>query len=232
MRTLFLSLGLLLPQLGWAKNFYAYPSPNYPKFEEGSYVLAASRNVRHPALLKLQNDSKLVVKRVVGTASRANPAQIHSFCLGKHHHTTARNFHVPGGFGLNSDEAFVELLGSGQVVFMRYNCANQTGLAMGGGATSLNAHLLRRSADTAYVAVQPAFYFSAGGSRFRDAMRPLLAGHPNLVRLLDEKYSTPENLPAVIRALNAGQPYQLPLSHYELLKQQALAKQATKAAGC
>ncbi|MDJ0366578.1 hypothetical protein QMK33_15570 [Hymenobacter sp. H14-R3] len=209
----------------------------FKKFAEGSYVLADNRAVRYPGQIKLQSGSKLVIKTPDGTTVKLKPAQLYSFIIGQRQYTTARDFRVQGGFGTDVDEAFVEQLDSGQVMLMRYDYTVGSPMMMGaggamtgGGVSAMSAYLLRRPTDSTYVSVQPAFYSFAGGNRFRDAVRPFLAGHPDLLKLLDEKRITMDNLPAVIRALNAGKPYQLPLSHYEFMKQQALAKQAKKAA--
>lgn len=231
MRFLFLTVGLLLAQGSQAQTM------GFKKFEEGSYVLADNRAVRHPGQLKLLSGSKVVIKTPDGTTLKLKPEQLYSFRIGQREYTTASDFRVQGGFGMNVEEAFVERLDSGQVLLMRYDYTVGTPMMMGPGGTmtgsgvsSMKAYLLRRPTDEAYVSVQPAFYTFAGGNRFRDAVRPFLAGHADLLKLLDEKRITMDNLPAVIRALNAGKPYQLPLTHYEFMKQQALAKQAKKAA--
>jgi hypothetical protein len=208
----------------------------FKKFEEGSYVLTDSRTVRHAGQIKLQSGSKLVIKNPDGTTVKLKPQELYSFRIGQREYSTARNFHVQGGFGINVDEAFVEQLDSGQVVLMSYEYTvgnpmmGAGGTMAGGGTSTMSAFLLHRPTEDLYVPVQPGFYTSAGGNRFRDAVRPFLVSRPDLVKLLDEKHITMDNLPAVIRALNAGKPYRLPLSHYEIMKQQALAKQAKKAA--
>jgi hypothetical protein len=231
MRLLLLTAGLLLAQSTQAQSI------GFKKFEEGSYVLADSRDVRHPGQIKLQSGSKVVIKNPDGTTLKLKPEAIHSFRIGKREYTTASDFRVQGGFGMNVEEAFVERLDSGQVILMQYDYTvgrpmmmGAGGTMTGGGVSAMEAYLLRRPTDNTYVSVQPAFYSTAGGNRFRDAVRPFLAGHADLLKLLDEKRITMANLPAVIRALNAGKTYQLPLTHYEFMKQQALAKQAKKAA--
>jgi hypothetical protein len=231
MRFLLPTVGLLLAQGSQAQIM------TFKKFEEGSYVLADSRDVRHPGQLKLQSGSKVVIKTPDDTTLKLKPNALYSFRIGKREYTTASDFRVQGGFGMNVEEAFVERLDSGQVMLMQYEYTvgspmmmSATGPMTGGGVSAMQAYLLRRPTDNTYVSVQPALYTSAGGNRFRDAVRPFLAGHADLLKLLDEKHITMANLPAVIRALNAGKTYQLPLTHYEFMKQQALAKQAKKVA--
>jgi hypothetical protein len=239
MRFLLLTVGLLLAQGSQAQIM------TFKKFEEGSYVLADSRDVRHPGRIKLQSGSKVVIKTPDGTTLKLKPNALYSFRIGKREYTTASDFRVQGGFGMNVEEAFVERLDSGQVILMQYDYTvgipmlgagsspmvmGPRGTIVGNSVSAMQAYLLRRPTDNTYVSVQPALYTSAGGNRFRDAVRPFLAGHADLLKLLDEKHITMDNLPAVIRALNAGKTYQLPLTHYEFMKQQALAKQAKKAA--
>ena len=223
MRFSVLAFALLLPLFGRAQFL------DFKKFEEGSYVLNTSRDVRHPSLLKLHNGGKLLLKTPDGKKTKLKPEQVYSFRIGQRNFTTARNFHVQGGFGMAIEEAFVEQLDSGRVVLMQYEYTIGSG-TMGGGTTSMSAYLLRRSTDDTFVAVQPGAYTTAGGNHFRDAVRPFLADYPDLVRLLDGKRITMDNLPAVIHALNTGKTYSLPPTQQEVMRQQALDKQTRKAA--
>ena len=222
MRFLVLAFALLLPLVSQSQFL------DFNKFEEGSYVLATNRNVRHPGLLKLHNGGKLLLKAPDGKKTKFKPEQVSSFQIGQRHYTTARNFHVQAGFGMAMEEAFVEQLDSGRVVLMQYEYTIGSGTM--GGTTSMSAYLLRRSTDDTFVAVQPGAYTTAGGNHFRDAVRPFLADYPDLVKLLDGKRITMDNLPAVIHAINSNTPYSLPPTQQEALKQQAFDKQARKAA--
>ncbi|RZK16587.1 MAG: hypothetical protein EOO56_19635 [Hymenobacter sp.] len=204
-----LAAGLLLPQVGRAQLLFNNP------FQEGSYVLADSRTVRHAAELKLQQDgATLVVKTPRGKNLKLSPEEVASFYIGSQRYVPAGYFHVMGGLGGTDVEAvFAEQLDSGQVQLLRYDYSMNNGGSMGagglmtgGGTWHLSAYLLRRATEAGYTAVQSGAYSNAG-KRFREALRPFLATRPDLLKLLDDNKVDIKNLPAVIHALNTNLPY-------------------------
>lgn len=211
MRIVLLASILLLPQISRAQLFGGN------SFAAGSYVLADARNVRQPAQLKLQSGSKLVVKTADGQTLKFKPTQVQSFRIGSQKYIVARNFHVIGGLGgADVDDAFVEQLDSGQVVLARYDYSVGSGMSMsgggmmtGGGSSELSALLLRGRYSSSFTAAQGGVY-SSGGKRFREAVRPFLAARPDLVKLLDEKRITSDNLREAIHALNNNLPFAPP----------------------
>ena len=200
---------LFWPQLSQAQLLFNNP------FQEGSYVLADSRTVRHAGELTLQqNGATLVVKSLHGKNLKLGPEQVASFRIGNQHYVPAGNFHVMGGLGgADIEDIFAEQLDSGQVQLLRYDYAIQNagsmgagGMMMGGGSWNLSAFLLRAAGQSAYTAVQSGAYSNAG-KRFREAVQPFFAARPDLVKLLDEKRIDATNLPAAIYALNRNQPF-------------------------
>jgi hypothetical protein len=206
MRCLFLLLGLLLPQLLRAQ---------FNAFESGSYVLTGSPTVRQPARLKLQSGSKLLAKTADGKTIKFKPEQIYSFQISSRKYVTASNFHVKGGLGgADIDKGFAEQLDSGQVVLLNYTYSIGAGAPMMGagggmsygGSSEFNAYLLSRPGDSQVTAVQGSFY-TGGGKQFREAVRPYLSSRPDLLKLLDDKRISSDDLPAVIHALNNNLPF-------------------------
>ena len=214
MRLFLLIIIVLLPQLGRAQLFGGY------KFEAGSYVLNDSRNVRQQAQLRLQSSTKLLVKTADGKTIKLKPEQVYSFRINARKYVTAGNFHVKGGLGgADITKGFAEQLDSGQVVLLNYTYSVGAGAPMmgaggsmsyGGGASELNAYLLTRPGDSQITAVQGGFY-SGGGKQFREAVRPYLATRPDLVKLLDEKRISSDEIPAVIHALNTNIAFGIPV---------------------
>lgn len=214
MRVFLLIIIGLLPELGWAQLFGGN------RFENGSYVLNDSRNVRQQGQLKLQSGSKLLVKTTDGKTIKFNPEQVHSFRISNRKYLTASNFHVKGGLGgADIDNAFVEQLDSGQVVLLNYSYSVGAGAPMMGagggmsysGSSEFSAYLLSMPGDSQATAVQGSLY-SGGGKQFREAVRPYLSSRPDLVKLLDEKRITSDDLPAVVHALNNNVPFSAPAS--------------------
>lgn len=72
MRLLLLTAGLLLAQGSQAQII------SFQKFEEGSCVLADSREVRHPGQIKLQSGSKVVIKNPDGTTLKLKPNALYT----------------------------------------------------------------------------------------------------------------------------------------------------------
>ena len=202
-----LAAGLLLPQISFAQLLGG------GAFQEGSYVLNESRQIRYQGQLRLQDGATLVVKNPDGKNLKLSPMEVASFRLGGQRYVPAGGFHVIAGLGgMDVEVVFAEQLDSGQVQLLRYNYAVNMPMTTGaagapvGGSWGLSTYLLRTAATADYTAVQSGVY-SNGGKRFRDALKPFLATRPDLLHLLERKRIDAKNLPAVVRALNTNQPY-------------------------
>lgn len=192
MRFLLLTLAFLLSHNSWAQLFG-------PSFEPGSYVLADSHTVRHEGLLRLPGGPRLTVKSTDGKTIKLKPEQVLSFRIGNLTYKTVRNFHVKSGLGGTDVEyGFVEQLDSGQVLLMRYDYIVGTG--MNGGTSSVSAYLVSRPSDSFPVSMQ------GTKQRFIELIKPFLADRPDLMKLLEDKSFTYNDLPLIVRSINSGKP--------------------------
>jgi hypothetical protein len=204
MRLFFLLTGLLLPQVLLAQ---------FNSFEPGSYVLTNRPNIRHECKLKLRSNEQLVVKDANGKNQKLTAYEVLSFRLGERKYTTAGGFQVSAGIGSDIvSRAFVEQLDSGQVVLLSYEYSTAGAPVMGAGGTMMygmggstrTLYLLRRGYSLSPI---PANSLSGGGKKFREALLPYMNARPDLAKLIDEKLVTADDLPAIIHALNTGQPF-------------------------
>ena len=203
MRLALVLFACLLSHVAWAQLFGG------SSFKSGSYILTDKPGVRQPGQLKLQSGSKLAIKTTGNKTVKLTPAEVNAFWIGQQKYVVASNFHVKSGLGgTDIDKAFVQQLDSGQIMLMRYEYTVGAPIMMGaggsmayGGGSSNSAYLLRSRYDASATAVQAGTY-SSGGKQFRETVRPFLASRPDLVKYLDEKRLTIENLPEAIHALN------------------------------
>ncbi len=204
---LILFVGLLFPQLVLAQIF--------SQFESGSYVLKSNQNQRHNCELKLRGNSVLMVKdSTVGKNLKLTPNEVSSFRIGQHKFIVAQNFDVPASIASGfEDQAFVELLDSGQVILMRYEFTSGSAVMMGaggtmspGGSTSSELYLLRWATGHEISPI-PANQVTHGGPKFREALLPFFSTRPDLAKLLKEKRIILDDLPGVIHALNTNQEF-------------------------
>lgn len=206
MRQLFLIAGLLLPHVLKAQ---------FNSFENGSYVLSNSPNVRHECKLKLLGAYGLAAKDASGQKTTFVPAEISSFRIGQ------KKFAAVGGFAANLgpsedkvvSRGFAEQLDSGQVVLLRFiyvisgpTRMNSAGIMSGGNSLPHVLYLLRRSSEQQIVSL-PTNWLTGAGEKFRDTLLPYLSSRPDLVKLLSEKRITTSNLAAVVHAINSNQPF-------------------------
>ncbi|AII53155.1 hypothetical protein [Hymenobacter sp. APR13] len=199
-----LVLALLLPQILLAQ---------FNPFKPGSYILAGAGAVRQSAKLKLRSSELLIAKHADNSTRQLTPTAVASFRIEQKRFVTATNFEVPIGFGKTVDEAFVELLDSGQMVLMRYEYTvgapmmmGAGGTMSGGGSSTYDVYLLRWANETAITPVT-ANRLTGGGRKFRDALLPHLRMRDDLAKLVEDGSVTVDGLPALIRALNTGQAY-------------------------
>ncbi|WBA43722.1 hypothetical protein [Hymenobacter canadensis] len=205
MRLFLLIISLLIPQALMAQ---------FNSFEAGSYRLAADKTVHHEARIKLRGSSTLIVKDAKGGTSKYTPANVLSFQLGARKFISVRDFDVEMGLASQTiDEAFVQLLDSGALVLMRYEftvggpmMVGAGGSMSGGGSSTYEVYLLRWNNELS-IAHIPANRLTGGGPKFRDALVPYLRQRPDLSKLVENKQVTIDNLPAIVRAFNSGQPY-------------------------
>lgn len=223
MRYLLLLISLFLPSELLAQ---------YGSFEAGSYVLAAHPNVRQQGEIKLQKTGLITVKDSDKNKTDYTTNEVISFRVGKHRFYVDSNFAYPNWVRKKDRvPAFTEVVDSGRVVLLSIY------LESGGGATNLGRGMVMTNAP-----VYTACYFirqapgTAAEIASKELMITCLTDRPDLTKLASAKWLSKERIVEedsdrmLIHLLNTGQPYVPPLTHYELLKQQALAKRAHKGA--
>ncbi|PJJ61262.1 hypothetical protein [Hymenobacter chitinivorans] len=214
MRFFYVALGLLLPQVAAAQ---------FNSFQPGSYVLSSDQTVHAAPKLKLRGSDELVVKNAAGQTAQFTPSDVSSFRLGRRKYVSVGSFYVSLGLGGESvEDAFVELLDSGSVQLLRYDVSFNRPMTMspaggmsGGGSTSYATFLLRRANERTLKQI-PGNRLTGGGTKFRDAILPYLTQRPDLIKLVEDKTVTLDNIVGLIHALNTGQPYAItaPYNYY------------------
>ncbi|MCB2377551.1 hypothetical protein LGH70_08155 [Hymenobacter sp. BT635] len=205
MRLFYVALGLLLPQLAAAQ---------FNTFQPGSYVLSSDQTVHTAPKLKLRGSDELVVKNAAGQTAQFTPSDVSWFRMGPRKYISVGSFYVSVGLGGESvEEAFVQLLDSGSVLLLRYEASMTRPMTMspgggmnGGGNATYNIFLLRRTTERTLKQI-PGNRLGGGGTKFRDAILPYLAQRPDLIKLVEDKTVTLDNIEGIIHALNTGQPY-------------------------
>ena len=199
LRLFLLATTLALPRQGQAQ-FDSHYGP-------GTYTLAGDSSQHLVGQLHLKTQQKLLVTTPAGRRLQLKPDQVSSFRIGPHTYTVLRDFVVVQGSQMREVRAaFAEQLSSGRVTLWRYT------------------HRWNTGSDWLFLYHYPlSFYLVAGtgphlvaicdrGSpeAFRQQVRPLLQQRPDLLHLLEEGRLTYDNLPATIRALNAGEVFDPP----------------------
>ena len=211
MRTLVLAACLALPFAGQAQSIYRFSA-----FEPGCFVLKGSKAGCQAAQLKIQYGRRLVAKTETGDTLRLLPAQVSSFRMGSHTFVTAQHFRVVGApSGKEINQAFVERLDSGRVLLLRYSYdvvtpvpASKRNIALNVSSVT-NAYLLHRPGNGPYTPVQNP-RLGHGIVPLYDAAKSYFTSRPDLLKALADTRTTIDHLPALVRALNSGEPYMLP----------------------
>lgn len=197
-----LALMLVLPHVGWAQLFQ---SLDISKFKDGSYVLENDHAVRHVAQIKLLDDAKLVVKKENGKNLLIWPGEVYSVHLNGKKYVKVEDFYTKGGLGRSYvDIAFAEQLDSGQVVLLRHVETVGGGITINNRmmpTTTLNTYFLWRPTDESPTCLQEP------KKKFEVLVQPFLASRPDLWQLVAERTITYNEVPALVHALNTGQPY-------------------------
>lgn len=167
---------------------------------------ADSPAVRHPAELKLRGYNTLVVRNANGKNPKLAPNQVASFILGSKHYIALRGVNLPGPKEVFSNtaivhEAFVQQVDSGRVVLYYYQYQQGQGM---NGSYPVEYYLLRHADSPTLTLVV------GNDKKFRELMRPYLAGRPDLLKYLDDNRLANVMLPDLIHAVNTGATYHPP----------------------
>ena len=203
MRLLFtclLLLGMLRPVRAQMHKSLLFNGKGWP----GTYVLAADRQQAHTGSLQVYAH-ELVVYTDQGKTLHYKPQDVYRVQVGRVRYTTAQGFRVKSGLWATKQTSrlFVEVLDSGRVSLLRYT--HYVGGHDNTATTTLATYLLHEASADSVVTLP---INSAGkGRRFQQVLLPYFASRPDLRQLVEYGAITVDNLPALVRAYNSGQPF-------------------------
>jgi hypothetical protein len=171
----------------------------------GTYTLLADRQQPHRGSLRVYA-RELVVFTDQGQTLRYKPEEVYRVQVGRVRYTTAQGFKTQSGLWATqqSGRLFVEVLDSGRVSLLRYT--HYVGGHDNTSTTALPTYLLHEAAADSVVAL-PVDADTGKGKRFQQTLLPYFAARPDLRQLVEYGAITIDNLPALVRALNSGEPF-------------------------
>jgi hypothetical protein len=169
----------------------------------GTYVLAADRQPHAGSLRVYAHE--LVVFTDQGQTLHYKPEEVYRVQVGRVRYTTAQGFKTKSGLWAirQSGRLFVEVLDSGRVSLLRYT--HYVGGHDNTSTTPLATYLLHEAAADSVVTLP--VNSSGKGRRFQETLLPYFASRPDLRQLVEYGAITIDNLPALVRAFNSGQPF-------------------------
>ncbi|MBF9237158.1 hypothetical protein I2I05_07095 [Hymenobacter sp. BT683] len=205
MRFFLLLVALLFPQLLWAQ---------FNEFYDGSYVLANNPTTRYQTMLRIRDAHQIVVKQPDGKKTKLSPEQVSSFRIGRQKYIAVKGFTISGTWSdTQVKHAFVEQLDSGRVTLLRYEntvsslmMIGANGGMSGGMASTQTIYFLRKAQDPTLYSISSNGWTGAG-KQFREDLLPHLTSRPDLIKLVEGKTISVNELPFIVRALNSGLAY-------------------------
>jgi hypothetical protein len=193
-------LGLLRPARAQMHKNLIFNGKGWP----GTYVLAADRQQPHAGSLRVYAH-ELIVFTDQGQTLRYKPEEVYRVQVGRVRYTTAQGFKTKTGLWATrqSGRLFVEVLDSGRVSLLRYT--HYVGGHDNTTTTALATYLLHAAAADSVVTLP--VNSSGKGRRFQETLLPYFASRPDLRQLVEYGAITIDNLPALVRAYNSGQPF-------------------------
>jgi hypothetical protein len=198
--TCFILLGMLRPARAQMHKSLLFNGKGWP----GTYVLTADRQQPHSGSLRVYAH-ELVVFTDQGKTLHYKPEEVYRVQVGRVRYTTAQGFKTKSGLWATrqSGRLFVEVLDSGRVSLLRYT--HYVGGHDNTTTTTLATYLLHEAAADSVVTLP---INSAGkGKRFQETLLPYFTSRPDLRQLVEYGAITIDNLPALVRAFNSGQPF-------------------------
>ena len=170
----------------------------------GTYVLAADRHQPHTGSLRVYA-RELVVYTDQGRTLHYKPEDVYRVQIGRVRYTTAQGFKTKSGLWATkqTDRLFVEVLDSGQVSLLRYT--HYVGGHDNSTTTTLATYLLHEASADSVVTLP--INAAGKGRRFQQVLLPYFTSRPDLRQLVEYGAITIDNLPALVRAFNSGQPF-------------------------
>ena len=231
----------------------ALPVISRAQFIPGAYILMENPKETHRGHLKYDESSLFVVGEH-GKRTKFKPTEVYyAKTADNRRYISVNGFEALSHFGTKiMGNTLVELVDSGRVWLLRYDYTTTNGNM---GVISQFFYLAKPVEAATAVALN-GYVWTNRGKKFYASLAPYAVGRPDLQQLLTERQLTSEQVPAFFRAINSGQPLSVAIqdlsaeklaapvpvsvpasalmpaspSHYEILKQQALAKRAKKAA--
>jgi hypothetical protein len=199
--TCFILLGMLRPARAQMHKSLLFNGKGWP----GTYVLVADRQQPHTGSLRVYA-RELVVFTDQGKTLHYKPEEVYRVQVGRVRYTTAQGFKTKGGLWATrqSGRLFVEVLDSGRVSLLRYT--HYVGGHDNSTTTALPTYLLHEATADSVVTL-PVNADTGKGKRFQQVLLPYFASRPDLRQLVEYGAITIDNLPALMRALNSGEPF-------------------------
>jgi hypothetical protein len=198
--TCFILLGMLRPARAQMHKSLLFNGKGWP----GTYILMADQQQSHTGSLRVYAH-ELLVFTDQGKTLRYKPQEVYRVQVGQVRYTTAQGFKTKSGLWATrqSGRLFVEVLDSGRVSLLRYT--HYVGGHDNTSSTQLATYLLHAASADSVVTLP---VNSAGkGRRFQQVLLPYFASRPDLRQLVEYGAITIDNLPALVRAFNSGQPF-------------------------
>lgn len=194
-------LGLLRPARAQMHKSLLFNGKGWP----GTYFLLADRQQPRRGSLRVYAH-ELIVFTDQGQTLRYKPEEVYRVQVGRVRYTTAQGFKTKSGLWATrqSGRLFVEVLDSGRVSLLRYT--HYVGGHDNTTTTALATYLLHEAAADSVVTL-PVNADTGKGKRFQQTLLPYFAARPDLRQLVEYGAITIDNLPALLRALNSGEPF-------------------------
>ena len=167
-------------------------------FKPGSYVLKNNPSTRQVGMLKLRGYNHLVVQKFRAKNEVLMPSEVSTFQIENEKYTVVEGFEVIADFGRRviMGKIFLQQLDNGRIELMRYNYPSNPN----GTQPRPTIYLLRTGGTLAAIT-------GKWSGEFRNDLLPIIASRPDLVRLVESKYVTADDMPDIIHALNTGKSF-------------------------
>ncbi len=220
MRFSLLIFGLFIPQL-----LVAQASKKIVGM--GIYMLARSSANARAEEISFAPGKEVIRITTANKPATFDPEEISFFTIGQRKFLAINDIIITEKQSVIPAHIFVEQLDSGRIILLHYWREDvDYGVGMGGTTRNfMSFYLLRQANESVYTVIEDREIGSK--KQTQRLLAPYLTGRPDLAKLLESNVPgrvLTDNVFPIIHALNTGQPYALPLTHYELMKQAATRK--------
>jgi len=220
MRFSLLIFGLLIPNLLVAQA---------PKkiIGTGVYTLARSSANARAEEVSFVPGKEVIRITIANKPATFSPEEVALFTIGQRKFLALNDIITTEKKSVIPAHIFAEQLDSGQIVLLHYWREDiDYGVGMGGTTHNfMSFYLLRKANESVYTVIKDREIGSK--KQTQRLLAPYLTGRPDLAKLVESNVPgrvLADNVLPIIHALNTGQPYAFPLTHYELMKQAATQK--------